>query len=54
MRLVEFEWRTGGRGIKTECIGHISKKETFDRSPESNAAVVHESEREHFVYENIE
>lgn len=46
MRLAEFKWRTGGRSIKTECIGHIFKKETFDRSPESNAVVFHESERE--------
>lgn len=53
MRLVEFEWRTGGRSIKTECIGHLSKKEMFDRSRENDAAVVHGSEREHFVYENI-
>lgn len=53
MRLVEFEWRTGGRDIKTECIGHLSKKETFDGSPKNDAAVVLRSEREHFVYKNI-
>lgn len=50
-----FEKGSGGRGIKTECIGDLSQKETFHSEiKESGRAAFQGAETKCFVYEDID